>query len=60
MCCWACPESAERSKRSARLEAELRELLLTVLVLANQNRECIPPVLTADIVPFPYEITVPR
>eukprot|EP00271_Cylindrocystis_brebissonii_P013500 TRINITY_DN33361_c0_g1_i1.p1 TRINITY_DN33361_c0_g1~~TRINITY_DN33361_c0_g1_i1.p1 ORF type:complete len:247 (+),score=49.62 TRINITY_DN33361_c0_g1_i1:321-1061(+) len=52
-------EAEDRRQRTAALEAELRDVLLQVLFIVNEKRDHIPPVVSADVASFPYEITIP-
>jgi hypothetical protein len=52
----------ERQRRHATLEAALREVITQVLVIVNEKKDHIPPVLLQpDVVTsFPFEISIPR
>ncbi|GJP43839.1 hypothetical protein CLOM_g3245 [Closterium sp. NIES-68] len=55
----ASAEAWQRQQRSAQLEADVREALLSILTMANEKRDHLPPVLTSSLVSFPFEISVP-
>lgn len=51
----------ERQRRHTKLEAALREVITQVLLIVNEKKDHIPPVLQPDVViSFPYEISIPR
>lgn len=50
----------ERQRRHAALEAALREVITQVLLIVNEKKDHIPPVLQPDLViSFPFEISIP-
>jgi len=51
----------ERQRRHATLEAALRDVITQVLLIVNEKKDHIPPVLQPDLViSFPFEISIPR
>ena len=51
----------ERQRRHAALEAALREVITQILLIVNEKKDHIPPVLQPDVViSFPFEISIPR
>jgi autophagy-related protein 101 len=52
------PEATRRQRHTA-LEAALQEGLLALLAMVSDKRDHIPPVGSAEVVCFPYEITLP-
>lgn len=44
--------------RSAQLEAALEEVLTLIVSNVNSKRDHIPPVVTQEIVTFPFEISI--
>lgn len=50
----------ERQRRHTKLEAALREVISQVLLIVNEKKDHIPPVLQPDVViSFPFEISIP-
>jgi len=50
----------DRQRRHATLEAALRDVITQVLVIVNEKKDHIPPVLQPDVViSFPFEISIP-
>ncbi|CAI5487689.1 unnamed protein product, partial [Closterium sp. Naga37s-1] len=52
-------QQQQQQQRSSQLEADVREALLSILTMANEKRDHLPPVLTSSLVSFPFEISVP-
>ncbi|CAI7861831.1 unnamed protein product, partial [Closterium sp. NIES-53] len=52
-------QQQQQQQRSTQLEADVREALLSILTMANEKRDHLPPVLTSSLVSFPFEISVP-
>ncbi|CAI5504973.1 unnamed protein product [Closterium sp. Naga37s-1] len=52
-------QGQQQQQRSMQLEASVREALLSILTMANEKRDHLPPVLTSSLVSFPFEISVP-
>ena len=49
----------EREQKSLELQDKLQGAIQHVVGLVNERKEHIPPVVSADVVSFPYEITIP-
>ena len=49
---------AVRSQRQARLQAALEDLLLTIVRIVNEKKEHIPPVVSANTLTFPFDISI--
>eukprot|EP00245_Coleochaete_scutata_P005555 TRINITY_DN19205_c0_g1_i1.p1 TRINITY_DN19205_c0_g1~~TRINITY_DN19205_c0_g1_i1.p1 ORF type:complete len:220 (+),score=55.91 TRINITY_DN19205_c0_g1_i1:109-768(+) len=49
----------EKQQQQAALEAALRDVILQILRVVNEKKDHIPPVISSDIAPFPYEIIIP-
>lgn len=47
-----------RSQRQAKLQSALEDLLLTVVRIVNEKKEHIPPVVSANTLTFPFDISV--
>lgn len=52
------PEAARLVRHNA-LEESLQACMLQLLTLVGEKKEHIPPVVSSDVVCFPYEITLP-
>eukprot|EP00951_Prasinocladus_malaysianus_P042174 scaffold506966_cov43-Prasinocladus_malaysianus.AAC.1 len=52
--CW----SEQLVARKAQLEHAVEEALTLIVSAVNTKRDHIPPVVSADIVTFPYEISI--
>mmetsp|Transcript_11355 Transcript_11355/g.32240 ORF Transcript_11355/g.32240 Transcript_11355/m.32240 type:complete len:217 (+) Transcript_11355:702-1352(+) len=52
------PSSPDGASRKAELEAALEETLTLIVSAVNTKRDHIPPVVSAEMVAFPYEISV--
>uniref|UniRef100_A0A7S0X740 Autophagy-related protein 101 n=1 Tax=Mantoniella antarctica TaxID=81844 RepID=A0A7S0X740_9CHLO len=50
---------AEREQKSMELQDMLQGAMQHVVGLVNERKDHIPPVVSADVVSFPYEITLP-
>mmetsp|Transcript_16376 Transcript_16376/g.27042 ORF Transcript_16376/g.27042 Transcript_16376/m.27042 type:complete len:201 (+) Transcript_16376:139-741(+) len=48
-----------RSQRQQILEQELRDRIAFILARVNEKRDHVPPVVTPDLMPFAYEISIP-
>lgn len=49
-----------RLQRHTAFEEVLQDAMLSILTLVNEKKEHIPPVVSSDVVCFPYEITIPN
>jgi hypothetical protein len=49
---------AVRAKRHAKLQASVERLMTLVLRTINEKKDHIPPVTSAAVLTFPFEITV--
>lgn len=53
-----CAACAVRAKRHAKLQASVEQLMTLVLRTINEKKDHIPPVTSAAVLTFPFEITV--
>jgi len=50
--------SAARQQRKVKLQAALEELLTAIVRLVNDKKEHIPPVVSANTLTFPFDVSV--
>jgi len=50
--------SSARAQRQAKLQAALEELLTAIVRIVNDKKEHIPPVVSANTLTFPFDISV--
>ena len=49
---------AVRSQRQVKLQSALEDLLLTIVRIVNEKKEHIPPVVSANTLTFPFDISI--
>lgn len=49
---------AGRRQRHAKLQSSLEELLSAIVCLVNEKKEHIPPVVSANTLTFPFDISI--
>ena len=51
-------DCAVRRQRQAKLQSALEDLLLTIVRIVNEKKEHIPPVVSANTLTFPFDISI--
>eukprot|EP00270_Netrium_digitus_P009679 TRINITY_DN2955_c0_g2_i1.p3 TRINITY_DN2955_c0_g2~~TRINITY_DN2955_c0_g2_i1.p3 ORF type:complete len:101 (-),score=46.52 TRINITY_DN2955_c0_g2_i1:165-467(-) len=52
-------EPQGQQRKMAPLQEQVQEVMLQVLRLVHERSSHIPPVVTSDVAPFPFDISIP-